>query len=40
MGFEKNKTQNTRDYQASRCKHKMKVGKSKPDAKIDINTPT
>lgn len=35
------KTQhNTRSYQAARCKHKMKVGKSKPDAKIDINTPT
>ena len=39
MGFEKNK-HNTRDYQAARCKHEIKVGKSKPDAKIDINTPT
>ena len=32
----RNTKQNTRDHNAARCEHKMKVGKSKPDAKIDI----
>lgn len=39
MGFEEYKKKK-RDYHAARCKHKMKVGKSKPDAKVDISTPT
>ena len=29
----------TRNCYAARCKHKMKVEKFKPDAKIDVNTP-